>query len=172
MSITKYSNSCSSLLYITSLLALSYPLSDAYIPQWVGSVLTPLLACRLFDDQPLYKPMLCFCQWDTLEQTSVKFASNTYLSIRANASANIVCETALILSGGGWVGGGGGGGGGGGAVSSCRDISKIFPRLFSIGTLGTNQLNCIRNSNFFHSRNYIWKYRLQNGGHFVSASVR
>ena len=40
------------------------------------------MACRLFGVKPLPEPMLTYCQWDPLEQTSVKFESRykTFLS--------------------------------------------------------------------------------------------
>ena len=51
----------------------------------------------------LSKPMLGYCQLYPWEQSSVEFWSNTKLSIHENASENIVCEMAAILSKGRWV---------------------------------------------------------------------
>ena len=70
--------------------------------EWIGSVLAQIMACRLFDAKPLFKPMLgfCFCQMDPWGQT---FNQNTKLFIHENASENVVCEMAAILSRGGWV---------------------------------------------------------------------
>ena len=42
----------------------SSPPSAAYMPQWVGSALVQIMACRLFDAKPLSKPMLGYCQLD------------------------------------------------------------------------------------------------------------
>ena len=49
--------------------------SDAYMCQWIGSVLVQIMACQLFGAKPLSKPMLSYCQLDPKEQTSVKFQS-------------------------------------------------------------------------------------------------
>ena len=46
---------------------------------------------------------LGYCQLDHQEQTSMTFDQNTKLFIRENASQNIVCEKAAILSTGRWV---------------------------------------------------------------------
>ena len=53
----------------------SSPPSVAYIRQWIGWALVQIMACRLFGAKPLSKPMLCQCQLDPKEQTSVKFQS-------------------------------------------------------------------------------------------------
>ena len=76
----------------------SSPLSDAYMHQWIGSVLVQIMACHIFGTKPLSEPMLGYCQLNPKEQTSVKFQSK---------------------------------------------------------------------SRTFHSQKCIWKYRMQNGGHFV-----
>ena len=57
----------------------SSPPSAAYMCQWIGSALVQIMACCLFDNQ------------------------NTKLFIHENASENIVCEMAAILSRGRWV---------------------------------------------------------------------
>ena len=56
------------------------------------------MACRLFGAKPLSKPMLDYCQLDPQEQTSMTFWSKYKLFIHENASENIVCEMAAILS--------------------------------------------------------------------------
>ena len=61
------------------------------------------MACRLFGAKTLSEPVLCYCQLDPKEQPSVKFNQNTKLFILKNASDNIACEKAAILSKGRWV---------------------------------------------------------------------
>ena len=51
------------------------PPSAARMHQWIGSALVKIMACRLFGAKPLSKPMLCYCQLDPFEQTSMKFES-------------------------------------------------------------------------------------------------
>ena len=51
------------------------PPSAAYMCQWIGTVLVQIMACRLFGDKPLFKPVLGYCQLDHWEQISVKFKS-------------------------------------------------------------------------------------------------
>ena len=63
--------------------------------QWTGSELVLIIACRLFDTKPLSKPMLGYCQMDTYEKN---VNQNTTLFIHENASENIGCEMAAILS--------------------------------------------------------------------------
>ena len=58
------------------------------------------MACRLFGPEPLSKPMLGYSQIDPYEWMSVNITQNIKLFIPENASENIVCEMAAILSGG------------------------------------------------------------------------
>ena len=51
----------------------SFPPSAAYIRQWIGSALVQIMACRLFDAEPLSKPMLGYSQLDPYKEISVKF---------------------------------------------------------------------------------------------------
>ena len=44
-------------------------------------------------------------------------------------------------------------------------------RLLLIGPLGTNFSEILIEIHHFHSRKCVWKCRLRNGGHFVSASM-
>ena len=46
-----------------------------HICQRIGVALVQIMACRLFGDKSLSKPMLEYCQKDPYEQTSVKFWS-------------------------------------------------------------------------------------------------
>ena len=39
-----------------------YPPSAAYMRQWIGSALFQIMACRLFGEKPLPKPMLGYCE--------------------------------------------------------------------------------------------------------------
>ena len=49
------------------------PPCDAYMRQWIESVLVQIMACRLLGAKPLSKPMLGCCQLNPQEQTSVIF---------------------------------------------------------------------------------------------------
>ena len=80
----------------------SSPPVVTYMCQWIGSALVQIMACRLFGAKPLSKPMLGYCQLDPQENFS-NFNQNTTLFIHENASENIVCEMAAILSRGRWV---------------------------------------------------------------------
>ena len=60
------------------------------------------MTCRLFGAKPLSKPMLG-CQLKLEEQISVKFLSKYKTFIHDNASENIVCKKAAILSRRRWV---------------------------------------------------------------------
>ena len=51
------------------------------IRQLIWSALVQIMACRLFDAKPLFKPMQVYCQWDHQEQTSVKFEAELYYFI-------------------------------------------------------------------------------------------
>ena len=65
---------------------------------WIGSGLVPTMACRLFDTKPVFKPMLCYCQLDSYEHTSVKFWSDSKGCNHENASENMVRQMAAIFS--------------------------------------------------------------------------
>ena len=45
------------------------------MPQWTGSALVQIMACRSFGAKPLPEAMLAYCQLDCWEQISVKFVS-------------------------------------------------------------------------------------------------
>ena len=51
----------------------SSPFSATYMRQWTVWALVQIMACILFSTKPLSKPMLCYCQMDSYEQTSIKF---------------------------------------------------------------------------------------------------
>ena len=61
------------------------------------------MVCCLIGAKPLSEPMLGYCQLDAKEQTAVKFKKNAKLFIHKNASQNIICEMAAILSRARWV---------------------------------------------------------------------
>ena len=73
----------------------SSPPNAAYMRQWIGSVLSQVMACRLSDTKPLSKSMLVYGQLDKLQWN---FNQNTKLSIHEKASENIICEMVAILS--------------------------------------------------------------------------
>ena len=56
-------------------LRLTHPPSAAYMRQWIGTALVKIMTCRLFGTEPLSKPTLIYCQFDNLEQASVKVES-------------------------------------------------------------------------------------------------
>ena len=74
--------------------------SATYICQWIGQALVQIMACRLFGAKPLSKPMLAYHQLGPLGTNLWNFDQNTKLFIHENASENIICEMAAILSGG------------------------------------------------------------------------
>ena len=49
------------------------PWCCVYMPQWTGSTLVQIMACRLFGAKPLSKLMLGYCRLHPQEQNSVKF---------------------------------------------------------------------------------------------------
>ena len=55
----------------------SSPPSVAYMRQWIELATVQVMACRLFGAKPLSKPVLGYCQFDSSEQTSMKFNQNT-----------------------------------------------------------------------------------------------
>ena len=42
----------------------SFPPSAAYMPQWTGSAVVQIMACRLSGAEPLHEAMLTYCQLD------------------------------------------------------------------------------------------------------------
>ena len=81
----------------------SSPPSAEYMRQCIGSALVQIMACRLFGAKPLSKPMLDYSQLSHKNKFQWKFNQNTKVFIHENASENIVCEMAVILSSGRWV---------------------------------------------------------------------
>ena len=78
----------------------SFTPSAAYMRQWTGSALAQIMACRLFGAKPLSKPVLGYCQLQKLQWVSIQ---DSKLFLHENASENIVCKIAAILSRGRWV---------------------------------------------------------------------
>ena len=73
--------------------------SAACMRHWIRSGLAQRMACRLFGTKPLSKPLLVYCQLDLRNKLKWTFNNqNTELSILENASENIVCEMAAVLS--------------------------------------------------------------------------
>ena len=81
----------------------SSPPGAAYMCQLIESALVQIMACRLFGAKPLSKPMLDYRQLDPWDKIQWNFNQTTKISIHENASDNIVCEMAAILSWGRWV---------------------------------------------------------------------
>ena len=79
--------------------------SGVYMHQLIGSALLQIMACRLFCAKPLSEPMLEYCHLNGTIRNTLQwnFNHNTKLVIHKNASENIVCEMAAILSRGRWV---------------------------------------------------------------------
>ena len=95
--------------------------------QWFRSALVQIMACRLFGDKPLSKPLLGYCQlepqwnWNSfflalslLPKYSLFFSNSLVLtssidvvfvlsSTKCFIHKNVVCEMAAILSRGRWV---------------------------------------------------------------------
>ena len=78
----------------------SSPPSVVYMRQWILSALLQIMACRLRGTKPLSNPMLGYCQLDKLQWN---LNQNTKLFIHENASENVICVMAAILSKGRWV---------------------------------------------------------------------
>ena len=76
------------------------PASAAYMHQLIGTILVHIMVFRLSNTKPSTKQMLGYCHLDPWEQTSVTFSQNTTFFIHENATKNIVCEMATILSSG------------------------------------------------------------------------
>ena len=74
-----------------------------YMRQRIRSPLVQIMACRLFGTKPLPKPVLGYCQLYPYQQTSLNFNQKIKLFIHKNASENIICEMAAILSTKRWV---------------------------------------------------------------------
>ena len=68
--------------------------------QWNGLALVQIMACRLCGTKPSSKPIVNCTLTDKLHWN---FNQNQNLFIHKNASENILCEMAAILSTGRWV---------------------------------------------------------------------
>ena len=79
------------------------PPSAAYMRQWTESALVQIMACRLLGAKPLFKPSWFLVNWTLRNKLQWIFNRNTKLFIQENASENIACEMAAILSRGRWV---------------------------------------------------------------------
>ena len=66
--------------------------------QRIGSALVQIMACRLFADKPLSKPMLGYCSLDPWEQIQCSFNRNSNIFVQENVFENVVYEMASILS--------------------------------------------------------------------------
>ena len=65
----------------------------------IGSALIQIMACCPFSVKPLTKPTIGYWQLNPYEKKFIRnFKQNTKLFIHENASENIVCEMAVILS--------------------------------------------------------------------------
>ena len=51
----------------------SSPPSASYMPQWTGSALVQIMACRLDGNKPLSEPMLTYCQLKSQGHISMTF---------------------------------------------------------------------------------------------------
>ena len=78
--------------------------SPSYMHQWIKSALVQIMACRLFSTKPFSKPMCwVIVNWTLRNKLQLNFNQNTKLFIHENASEDIICEMAAILSRGRWV---------------------------------------------------------------------
>ena len=69
----------------------SYP-SAAYMRQWIGYTLVPVIICHLFGAKPIPESLLAYCQLDPWEQISMKSWLKFIHFIEANAIENVVCK--------------------------------------------------------------------------------
>ena len=75
------------------------PPSYAYMRQWIGSALVQIMACRLYSAPSHYlNQCWIIVNWTLRNKLKRNFNQNTKLFIHENASENIVCEMAAILS--------------------------------------------------------------------------
>ena len=81
----------------------SSPPSAAYMLLWSEASSVQVMACRLLDAKPLHEPMLTYCQLNPQEPLQWNSNQNTKIFIYENASENIACEMAAILSRIRWV---------------------------------------------------------------------
>ena len=81
----------------------SSPPGDAYMRQWIRSVLVQIMACRLFSAKPISIPMLGYSQLNPRNKLHLNSNQNVKLLICENAYKNIVCEIAAILPWRRWV---------------------------------------------------------------------
>ena len=77
--------------------------SAAYVRQWIGPVLVQIMACCLLAPillMPSHYLNDCWVivNWTLRNNLQWNFDQNTKLSIHENASENIVCEMAAVLS--------------------------------------------------------------------------
>ena len=68
---------CVMLYFVINILPTSTP-SAKYMHQLSGSSLVQVMACCLSSTKPLPEPLLPYCELDSWEQISVKFASEFY----------------------------------------------------------------------------------------------
>ena len=57
------------------------------------------------------------------------------------------------------------------SLGRCQAIIWTNAGILLIGPIGTNFSEILSEIHTFHSRKCIWKCRLENGGHFVSAAM-
>ena len=77
--------------------------SAAYMRQWIRPTLVQIMSCRLFGAKPLSNPILGYCSWDPMEETSMQFSSKHKIFHSRISSEKIVCEMGVIFPGGTWV---------------------------------------------------------------------
>ena len=66
--------------------------------QRIGPALGQIMVCHLYSAKLLSKPMLGYCQLDSLNKLQWNSNQYTQIFIRENASGNIVCEKEANLS--------------------------------------------------------------------------
>ena len=76
----------------------SSPPSVAYMRQWISSALVQIMASRLFGAKPLSEPVLVYLSIGSLGKNFNEILTKIQNFIHENASENIVCERAAILS--------------------------------------------------------------------------
>ena len=81
----------------------SSPPSATYMHQWTGWALVQVMACHLFGDTHYLNQCRVIVNWTLRNKLQWNFNQNTKPFIHENASENVVCEMAAILSRGRWV---------------------------------------------------------------------
>ena len=83
----------------------SSPPSAAYMREWMGSALVQIMACAYWTPSHFLNQRWVIVNWILKNKFQWKFNQSAKHFVHENASDNIICEMAAILSMGRWVNG-------------------------------------------------------------------